>query len=264
MDTRWAVGGGRQAGIVAKSRREIGRIREAGRIVAAILERIEAQVAPGVTTGDLRCTADEVIRERGGEPVFPTEAGFPGSVCTSINEEVVHGIPGPRKLVEGDIVSVDVGVRKDGYIGDAARTFAVGEIDAESARLMEVTKRCLELAMACIGPGEDLVEIARAVQGHAVANGFSVVRDFVGHGVGEKLHEPPQVPNYVGRRGAVAGTVLRAGMVIAVEPMVNVGTWKIRKLADGWTVVTKDGKRSAHFENTVAVTDEGVEILTLP
>ena len=254
----------RQTGIVIKSRRELGKIRAAGRIVAEILERLGEQAVPGVTTAELRRTADEVIAERGGEPVFPTEAGFPAAICTSVNEEVVHGIPGPRKLREGDIVSVDVGVRKDGYIGDAARTYAAGRIDAEGARLMEVAKRSLELAIEQVRPGADLIEIARAVQGHAEANGFSVVRDFVGHGVGERLHEPPQVPNFVGRKGARSGTVLRAGMVMAIEPMLNAGTWRIRKLTDGWTVVTKDGKRSAHFEHTVAVTDGGAEILTLP
>ena len=254
--------GGRQAGIVVKSRRELEKIRAAGRIVAEILERLEEQVAPGVTTADLRRTADEVIAERGGEPVFPKDAGFPAAICTSVNEEVVHGIPGPRELKEGDIVSVDVGVRKDGYIGDAARTFAVGEIDVGSAKLLEVTGRCLRLAIEQIRPGADLVEVARAVQAHAEANGFSVVRDFVGHGVGEKLHEAPQVPNFVGPKGARPGTYLRPGMTMAIEPMVNAGTWKTKKLSDGWTVVTKDGRRSAHFEHTVAVTGDGAEILT--
>ena len=258
------MGGGRQTGIVVKSRREIEKIRAAGRIVVEILGRLAEQVAPGVTTGDLWRAAEEVMRDNDGEAVFRTQAGFPVGICTSVNEEIVHGIPGPRELREGDIVSIDVGVGKDGYIGDAARTFAVGEVDRESARLMEVTKRCLGLAIERIRPGADLVDIARAVQAHAEANGFSVVRDFVGHGVGEKLHEPPQVPNFVGRRGAVAGTVLRRGMVIAVEPMINAGGWRCRKLADGWTVVTKDGRRSAHFEHTVAVTGEGAEILTAP
>ncbi len=256
------MGGGRQAGIVVKSRRELRKIRAAGSIVAEILARLDEQVAPGVTTAELKRTADEVIARCGGRPVFPTEAGFPAAICTSVNEEVVHGIPGPRKLRGGDIVSVDVGVRKDGYIGDAARTFAVGRIDAESARLMEVAERCLELAVEQVRPGADLIEIARAVQTHAEASGFSVVRDFVGHGVGEKLHEPPQVPNFVGRRGAKAGTALRRGMVLAIEPMLNAGTWRTRKLLDGGTVVTRDGRRSAHFENTVAVTDEGAEVLT--
>ncbi len=251
-------------GILYKSRREIERIREAGRIAAEVLAEIALHAAPGVTTGEVCGIADEVIRKRGGEPVFQTEAGFPASVCTSVNEEVVHGLPGNRKLVEGDLLSVDVGVRSGGYIGDTAATFAIGEIDEESARLLRVTRESLELGIAAVRPGAGITEVSRAVQSHAEANGFSVVRDFVGHGVGEKLHEPPQVPNFVGPRGAKKGIRLKRGMVFAIEPMLNAGAWPVKKLRDGWTVVTKDGKRSAHFEHTVAVGDHGADILTFP
>ncbi|MHC5053368.1 MAG: type I methionyl aminopeptidase [Planctomycetota bacterium] len=250
--------------IVYKSEREVEHIRDAGKIVAAVLDEIGRLVAPGVTTAELRDCADRTIRERGGEPVFQTEAGFPASICTSVNEEVVHGLPGPRELVEGDMVSVDVGVRSGGYIGDAARTFAVGEVDAGAARLLTVARECLERAIGTARAGVDLSEVSRAIQSHAEGNGFSVVRDFVGHGVGEKLHEPPQVPNFVGRGGASKGTILRSGVVIAIEPMVNAGTWRVRKLRDGWTIATRDGERSAHFEHTVVVSEDGAEVLTLP
>ncbi len=258
----WQVAG--RPGIVYKSAREVAYIRDAGRIVAAVLDGIGRLVAPGVTTAELRDCADRIIRERGGEPVFQTEAGFPASICTSVNEAVVHGVPGPRELVDGDIVSVDVGVRSGGYIGDAARTFAVGRVNGEVARLVATARECLERAIATARVGADLSEVSRAIQSHAEGDGFSVVRDFVGHGVGEKLHEPPQVPNFVGKGGAVRGTLLRPGMVIAIEPMVNAGTWRVKKLDDGWTIVTRDGKRSAHFEHTVVVTDGGAEVLTLP
>jgi methionyl aminopeptidase len=250
-------------GIICKSRREIDKIREAGRIVAAVLDEIERAVKPGVTTAQLRSIAESVIERNDGEPVFMQEAGFPSPICTSVNEQVVHGIPGAQRLNDGDIVSVDVGVRRHGYIGDAAKTFPVGTIDADDERLLAVTRECLELAIRAAGPEIDLVAVCGAVQRHAEANGFSVVREFVGHGVGEKLHEPPQVPNFVGPGGARPGTVLRPGMVLAIEPMVNAGTYKVKKLSDGWTVVTKDGRRSAHFEHTVAIVDGGVQVLTL-
>jgi len=242
----------------------VERIREAGRVVAEVLETVRGATAPGVTTAELCRLADRVIAARGGRPVFPTEAGFPASMCTSVNEEVVHGVPGPRRLVEGDILSVDVGVRLGGYIGDAAVTLPVGRLDEESERLLRVTRECLERAISAARPGADLTEVSRAIQSHAEANGFSAVRDFVGHGVGEKLWEPPQVPNFTGPGGARPGVTLRPGMVMAIEPMVNAGTWKVRKLGDGWTVVTQDGRRSAHFEHTIAVCESGAEVLTLP
>jgi methionyl aminopeptidase len=251
-------------GIIFKSRREIERIREAGRVVAKALLEIGRMVAPRVSTGELRDCVDGFIGESGGEAAFVTEAGFPASACTSVNEEVVHGVPGERRLEEGDIVSVDVGVKLGGYIGDAAATFPVGEVDEEAARLMRVARECLDGAVRTVRPGNELAEVSRAIQTHAEACGFSVVRDFVGHGVGEKLHEPPQVPNFVGPGGAKKGITLKPGMVIAIEPMLNVGTWRVKKLSDGWTVVTRDGKRSAHFEHTVAVCENGAEVLTLP
>ncbi len=262
MEVGWQVAA--RAGIVYKSAREVAHIRDAGRIVAAVLDEVGRLVAPGVTTAQLRDCADEIIRERGGEPVFQTEAGFPASICTSVNEEVVHGVPGPRVLVDGDVVSVDVGVRSNGYIGDAARTFPVGRVDAATTRLLTVARECLERAIATARAGVDLSEVSRAIQSHAEGSGYSVVRDFVGHGVGEKLHEPPQVPNFVGTGGASKGTVLRPGVVIAIEPMVNVGTWRVKKRRDGWTIVTRDGEKSAHFEHTVVVSDDGAEALTVP
>lgn len=249
-------------GIIYKSKREIERIRKAGRLVAEILRELSRQIRPGVTTAELCSAADAMIAAGGAEPVFPAEAGFPASICTSVNEEVVHGVPGPRKLRNGDIISIDVGVRLDGYIGDGAATFPVGEVDEESKRLMHVTKECLRRAIEVLKPGVDLVEVSRAIQECAQSHGFSVVRDFVGHGVGEHLHEAPQVPNFVGPGGARPGTECKPGMVLAIEPMVNLGTWKVTKLPDGWTVATKDGRRSAHFEHTVAVVENGVEVLT--
>jgi methionyl aminopeptidase len=249
-------------GIVYRSGREIERLRAAGALVGRLLAEIGKAVAPGVTTGEIGALAGRILAEAGAEPVFVTEAGFPAPVCTSVNEEVVHGLPGARKLREGDILSVDAGARLDGFVGDAAITWPVGRIDAETARLLAVTEECLMRAIASMRPGATLSEVSRAVQSHAEANGFGVVRDFVGHGVGESLHEPPQVPNYVGAKsGAIR---MRPGLVVAVEPMLTAGTWRVKKLGDGWTVVTRDGKRAAHFEHTVAVVETGADVLTLP
>lgn len=233
-------------------------------MVARVLDEIGRRLAPGVTTGELRDVADGIFASAGAAPVFHTEAGFPASICTSVNEEVVHGVPGARRLRSGDIVSVDAGCALDGFIGDAARTWPVGEVDEESQRLLDVARECLDRAVAAARPGADLTEVSRAVQSHAEANGFGVVRDFVGHGVGERLHEAPQVPNFVGPGGVSRGVKIRKGLVVAIEPMLTAGTWKVKKLSDGWTVVTIDGKRAAHFEHTVAVGREGAEILTLP
>jgi len=247
--------------IVLRSRREIEKLRAANQMVAGVLELMREQVRPGISTAALdRLAEDEIVR-RGARPAFKGYAGFPATLCTSINHEIVHGIPSPkRKLKEGDIISIDVGVCLDGYFGDAAITVPVGEISPEAARLIEVTRVCLERAIARARPGERLHTLSYSVQEHAESNGFSVVRDFVGHGIGTELHEPPQIPNY-GKPGT--GLLLKPGMVLAIEPMINQGTWKVEVLNDGWTAVTRDRKLSAHFEHTIAITDNGSEILSL-
>ena len=219
-------------------------------------------MAPGVTTADLEAVADEIIVGKyGAIPSFKGYRGFPGMVCASINEEIVHGIPGQRVLNEGDIVSVDVGVIYKGYHGDSAITVAVGEIDAESQRLMDVTAESLRVGIAAAMPGSWTSDISKAIQKYVEGQGYSVVREYTGHGIGRQMHEDPQIPNYYEPR--IGGRIrLRPGMTFALEPMVNVGDWKTRVLGDDWTVVTADGKRSAHFEHTVAVTKNGPEILT--
>lgn len=250
--------------IPLKTEQETELIREAGRIVAAVLKSLGEMARPGVTTGEMLDRAGEVMDIWGGEPVFPPEAGFPAAICTSVNEQVVHGIPGDRVLREGDIVSVDVGVRYKGYIADAARTFPVGEISGEARSLLNAGEQSLSQALNQCKEGNRLQDIGRAVQQTAEKAGFSVVREFVGHGVGRKLHEPPQVPNYVPIEGNLGETVLRRGMVIAVEPMLNAGTFHVKWLDDGWTVVTADGELSCHFEHTIAVGDDAGRVLTAP
>ncbi|MBA2564462.1 MAG: type I methionyl aminopeptidase [Gemmatimonadetes bacterium] len=247
--------------IVVKTAMEIGRIRENGALVAEVLDRLGEAVQPGVTTADLDRMGEEAIRAfPGATPSFKGYNGYPASICTSVNDEVVHGIPSPRRRLEqGDIVSVDVGVHRNGWHADSARTFPVGEIAGESRRLLEVTEECLYRGIAEIAPGRPLGDLSAAIQEHAEAAGFSVVRELVGHGIGRHLHEDPQVPNY-GTRGT--GLRLRAGMVLAVEPMVNAGTATVETLEDDWTIRTVDGSRSAHFEHTVTVTLEGSRILT--
>jgi len=253
--------------IVLKSPRQVERIAGAGRVVAEALELAGSMTAPGVTTGEIDEAVEELIRSRGGIPTFKgyklasVKMPYPASICASVNEEVVHGIPGGRLLEEGQILSVDVGVTLDGYIGDAARTFGVGEVAPEAQRLIDATRGCLAEAVAQVMPDNPLVEVSRAIQTHAEERGYSVVRDLVGHGVGEKMHEEPQIPNYVSVSGG-SGVVLKPGMVLAIEPMVNLGGCEVRWLEDGWTVVTRDGSLSAHFENTIAVTEEGGRILT--
>ena len=242
-------------------------MRSAGALVARAIRRFREIVAPGVTTGELDAAAREVVRKGGGEMAFlGYRAGnlppYPAGICASVNEEVVHGIPRPRRLVEGDIVSLDVGVRLDGFYGDAAVTLPVGEVDEESQRLLAVTEEALRRAIAAVRPGGRLSEIGRAVQSFVEANGFSVVRDYVGHGIGRRLHEDPRVPNFVSREVLANDVVLAEGMTLAIEPMVNAGSAGVRSLADGWTVVTRDGRRSAHFEHTVVVTAGGAEVLT--
>ena len=247
--------------ISLKSASELSLMREAGRIVAEVLGRIEEEVTPGISTAYLEAIADEVIVGKyGAIPSFKGYRGFPGMVCASINEEIVHGIPGQRMLREGDIVSVDVGVIYKGYHGDAAVTVAVGEIDSESQELLNVTAESLRVGIQAAVPGDWSTDISQAIERYVGGQGFSVVREYTGHGIGRKMHEDPQVPNYHAPRMGRAR--LRPGMTLALEPMVNAGGWRTRVLDDNWTVVTADGKRSAHFEHTVAVTKNGPEILT--
>ncbi len=247
--------------VVLKSSHEIEKMRRAGRVVREVLELVRAQVKPGATTLDLENAAEKRISELGAKPAFKGYHGFPCVLCTSVNSEVVHGIPSRRRVLrEGDIVSVDCGAIVDGYYGDAAITVPVGaNIDPDTARLLRVTEESLKSGIAAVKPGATLGDIGAAVQSVVEAEGFSVVRDFVGHGIGSHMHEDPQVPNF-GEAGR--GMKLRPGMVIAIEPMVNAGKPEVRVLKDGWTAVTDDGSMSAHFEHTVAVTDTGATILT--
>lgn len=245
--------------IVIKSSHEHQLMRQAGRIVAIVLKELEAKIKPGITTKELDVIADTTILKLGGIPAFKGYGGFPASICTSVNEEVVHGIPGNRVLQEGDIISIDAGAFYEGYCGDAARTFAVGEISPVAQKLLQVTKEALDMGIAMAKPGNRLTDIGHAIQTHVELNGFSVVRQFVGHGIGRKMHEEPQVPNF-GPPGR--GPRLKAGMALAIEPMVNTGHFPVRVLSDNWTVVTEDGSLSAHFEDTVFITEDGYEVLT--
>lgn len=243
-----------------KSKDEIALMREAGRIVCEILDELEKAVAPGVTTWDLDRIAERLTYQKGAKPAFKGYLGFPCSLCASINAEVVHGIPSrKRKLVEGDLMKLDFGVVYKGYYGDSARTVAVGKIKPEAQALLEATRESLYKGIEAMVSGNRIGDIGHAVQTHVEKRGFSVVRDFVGHGIGTKLHEQPQVPNY-GEPGT--GMKLRPGMVLALEPMVNMGTHKVEVLEDDWTAVTLDRKLSAHFEHTILVTEGGPEILT--
>lgn len=248
--------------IMIKTPQEIEKMRRSGQVVREILEHVRQFVKPGATTQDLENAAAEKMKELGAKPAFKGYHGYPCVLCTSVNDEVVHGIPSStRVLKDGDIVSIDTGVIIDGYYGDSATTIAVGsKIPEKTRKLLEVTKTSLQRGIDAIKPGATLGDVGAAVQEVVEAGGFSVVRDFVGHGIGTRLHEDPQVPNY-GRRGQ--GQKLREGMVIAIEPMVNVGRPEVQVLSDGWTAVTQDGSLSAHFEHTVAVTAQGAEILTL-
>jgi len=247
--------------VVLKSASEIEKMRRAGKIVREVLELVRSLVKPGATTLDLENAAEARIKQLGAKAAFKGYHGFPCVLCTSVNQEVVHGIPSAKRVLqEGDIVSVDCGAIIDGYFGDAAITVPVGKkIDPVTEKLLRVTESSLVAGIAEVRPGAHLGDIGAAVQRVVEDAGFSVVVDFVGHGIGTKMHEDPQVPNY-GERGQ--GMKLKAGMVIAIEPMVNVGTPDVKVLADGWTAVTSDGSMSAHFEHTVAVTAEGARILT--
>jgi methionyl aminopeptidase len=246
-----------------KSRREIDIIRRAGRILAQALKLVENAARPGMTTLELDKVAEDHILAHDGECAFKGYHGFPNCCCISINEELVHGIPGRRKLANGDLVSVDIGVKLENYYSDAAVSFGVGEISDEAHKLLDVTRASLERAIAVVRPGVRLSEIGHAVQDYVEAKGFSVVRQFVGHGIGRELWEEPQVPNFWDDGSqSPADSELEKGTVIAIEPMVNAGTHVVRTLSDNWTVVTKDGRLCAHFEHTVAITSDGFEVLT--
>ncbi|NLZ27481.1 MAG: type I methionyl aminopeptidase [Firmicutes bacterium] len=246
--------------IISKTREELDIMREAGRIVAQVLHAMKGMAVPGVETAELDRRAREIIEEAGAEPAFLGYRGFPASICTSINEELVHGIPGTRKLKEGDILSVDAGARFQGYYGDAAVTLPVGKISKAARRLVKVTEEALEKAIEQMRIGNYLSDVSHAIQSYVESFRFSVVRNYVGHGIGTRMHEPPEVPNF-GFPGK--GPRLREGMVLAIEPMVNIGSWEVEVLADQWTVVTADRSLCAHFEHSVAVTSAGPEILTL-
>lgn len=245
--------------IILKSDQEIAYMRDAGRIVAGALAELEKVVCPDVTTGFLDQVAEDYIVKAGAKPAFKGYHGYPGTICSSVNEEVVHGIPGLRKLKSGDTVSIDVGAVINGYNGDAATTLPVGKIDAQIQRLLDTTEQSLYAGITKAVCGNRLTDISHAIQSHAEAGGYSVVRDYVGHGIGRNMHEDPQVPNFgIPSRGPK----LKPGMTLAIEPMVNIGTYEVETLSDGWTVVTRDRKRSAHFEHTIAITPQGPEILT--
>ncbi len=243
-----------------KNATEIEYIRQACRIVGELLQYIREFIKPGIQTSELDQKAEEFIRRHGAEPAFKNYNGFPSSICASVNEEVIHGIPGPRKLLEGDVLSVDVGVLRAGYYGDAAVTVPVGQISAEIQELLAATEASLYEGIEKAVGGNHVSDISQAVQDHVESRGFSVVRDFVGHGVGKKLHEEPPIPNY---KTPGRGPLLRSGMTLAIEPMVNMGGYEVDIQDDNWTVVTRDGKPSAHFEHTILVLDGEPDILTL-
>lgn len=246
--------------IVVKSKQELARMREAGRMVATVLQELAQCAVPGITTAELNSIGHEIIVERfKAIPSFLGYRDYPASVCISVNEEIVHGIPGPRRLMDGDIVSFDVGVVYRGYHGDAARTVGIGSVGDETKELIEVTRGALEAAITQAIAGHRVGDVSHAIQSYAESRGYSVVREYVGHGIGRKMHEAPQIPNF-GEPGRKEG--LRAGMTMALEPMVNIGGWATRVLEDDWTVVTADGSLSAHFEDTIAVTNGEAEILT--
>jgi len=246
--------------IIKKSKEEIGKMREAGRIVAGVLDMLDENIRPGVRTEVLDALAEDYIRKRGGIPSFLGYRGFPASICTSVNDVVVHGIPGKTRLKEGDIIGVDVGVILDGYQADAARTYAVGEVSPTATRLMEVTRAALEAGIDACRPGNRLGDVSHGIQNVVEKGGFAVVVQFVGHGIGKEMHEEPQIPNF-GPPGR--GPLLEKGMTFALEPMVNEGVYEVVVDDDGWTVRTLDGKLSAHYEHTVAITGNGPVTLTL-
>ncbi|MFD1021227.1 type I methionyl aminopeptidase [Thalassobacillus hwangdonensis] len=245
--------------IVCKTPREIEIMREAGKIVALTHQELKKHIQPGITTKELDRIAEKTIRGMGAIPSFKGYNGFRGSICASVNEELVHGIPGDRKLNEGDIISIDIGAKYNGYHGDSAWTYPVGEIDEGTEELLKVTETSLFKGLDEAKPGERLSNISHAIQSYVEPLGFSIVREYVGHGVGQELHEDPQIPHYGPPN---KGPRLKPGMVLAIEPMVNAGKRYVKTLADNWTVVTQDGKMCAHFEHTIVITEEGYEILT--
>jgi methionyl aminopeptidase len=245
--------------IIGKSKKELEKMRAAGRLVGLVLQELRRMVEPGVTTLDVDRAAEKMIRDAGALPTFKGYHGYPFSICASVNEQVVHGFPSNYKLKEGDIFSIDCGATLEGFVGDTATTVPVGTVSEERLKLIRVTEECLERAIEQCREGKHLGDIGWAVQAHAEAHDYTVVRDYVGHGIGRRMHEDPQIPNY-GTPGK--GAKIRNGYVFAVEPMVNMGTHQTKVLADGWTVITLDGQPSAHAEHTIAITENGPEVLT--
>lgn len=246
--------------IIGKSKKELDKMRAAGRLVGQVLQHLRSLVVPGMTTIEIDRAAEKMIRDAGALPTFKGYNGFPYSICASVNEQIVHGFPSDYALQEGDIFSIDCGATLEGYVGDSATTVPVGEVDEERLKLIRITEECLDRAIQQCWPGKHLGDIGWAVQEHAEAHGYSIVRDYVGHGIGRRMHEDPQIPNY-GRPGG--GPKIKPGYVFAIEPMVNLGSHFTKVLSDGWTVVTVDGRPSAHAEHTIAITEEGPEVLTL-
>jgi methionyl aminopeptidase len=245
--------------IIGKSQKEIEKMRASGRLVGQVLQALRQMVGPGVTTLEVDVAADKMIRDAGAYPTFKGYNGFPFSICASVNEQIVHGFPSSYELQEGDIFSIDIGATLDGFVGDTATTIPVGTASEDRLKLIRVTEECLELAIEQCRSGKHLGDIGWAVQSHAEEHGYSVVRDYVGHGIGRRMHEDPQIPNY-GKPGK--GPKIKKGYVFAVEPMVNMGSYHTKTLKDGWTVVTVDGFPSAHAEHTIAITEDGPEVLT--
>jgi methionyl aminopeptidase len=245
--------------IIGKSKKELEKMRGAGRLAGQVLAHLRTLVEPGISTIEIDQAAEKMIRDAGALPTFKGYNGYPYSICASVNEQVVHGFPSGYKLKDGDIFSIDCGATLEGFVGDTATTVPVGKVDEEKLKLIEITEQCLERAIEQCRPGRHLGDIGWAVQEFAEANGYSVVRDYVGHGIGRRMHEDPQIPNY-GKPGH--GPKIKAGYVFAVEPMVNKGTHFTKVLSDGWTVVTMDGQPSAHVEHTIAITEDGPEVLT--
>lgn len=244
-----------------KNAADIQKMQAAGRVVEGTLALMGRLAKPGVSTLELDLAAEEYIRSQGATPSFLHYNGYPKSICTSVNEQVVHGIPGHYRLKEGDIIGVDVGAKLDGFHGDAARTFLIGQVDPAVEELVRVTRECFFEGLKFARPGYRISDISRAVQAHAEAHGYGVVRELIGHGIGRDMHEPPDVPNFVGG-GFGRGVRLTPGMTIAVEPMINLGGREVLQKSDGWTVVTRDGKPSAHYENTIAITEDEPLLLT--